>query len=449
MRIGVFGQQWWAPACAAAGFERMVLPLAVEPPGDKHHADLAARAAAGGRSLECLNGSLVDFLLDDAGCGLQFVPTEPGVESASAAGAGGGRWRPLHEHVGLPLVSHFIDPAPTALQAIPPLQRYQLLQSRSWVKCVFDKAHAYELSGFGVPNVVHMPIAAWDRSYDTRPIDPKEFTSAISFVGSQVGTYFYPERRQNARSQVPGLIALAVRATKPDAVFYDIYHDLYAFAERPREGEPIEQRVAKMETYFAAKLFYYAALWIAQRDRFVLFLKRALPDAFRLVGRNWDQAYGLSAAPALPSYDDFLGGFRRSLININLVSGNAETGVNMRTFEITAAGGFMLHQMRPELAECFEIGRECDAFRDEEELLAKCRYYLSNPQRAVEIAQAGQRRTLENHLFSKRLQSVLPLVERIRGRLAGRPASPDVSRFVPQAEQVRVAPLNGPAVTSR
>jgi spore maturation protein CgeB len=444
MRIGVFGQQWWTPACAALGHEAVPLPMPLEPPADKHHADAAARLATGERGLERLRDERVDFLLDDAGSGLQFVSVGGGADTAGggettadSGAAAARRVALLHERLGVPLVSHFIDPMPTALQALPPMQRWQALQSRSWIKLVFDRAHAYELRSFGVPNVLHMPIGAVDRAYDTRPIDPGQFGSAISFAGSQLGTYFYPGRQHEARSQLPGLVALAVRATKPDTVFFDVYHGLYGFAEGPRAGEPVADRVAKMEQYYAARIFYNAALWIAQRDRFVLFLRRALPDAFRLVGRNWNEAYGLSAEPPIDSYDQFLDAHRRAMINVNLVSGNAETGVNMRTFEITAAGGFMLHQWRPELAECFEIGQECDAFRDEEELLAKCRYYLSNPQRVVEIAAAGQRRTLRQHLFSHRLAALLPLVKQVTASTGssgagGRPAQapPGESRFV-------------------
>jgi hypothetical protein len=66
MRIGVFGQQWWTPACAALGHEAVPLPMPLEPPADKHHADAAARLAAGERSVERLRDQRVDFLLDDA-----------------------------------------------------------------------------------------------------------------------------------------------------------------------------------------------------------------------------------------------------------------------------------------------------------------------------------------------------------------------------------------------
>lgn len=425
MTIGVFGQQWWTAAAHAQGLDVVPLPLPVDPPADKHSADAAARLARGNAALQPLSERPVSFLLDDAASGLQFVDDSP-------AGAAQPSYRLLHERLGVPLVSHLVDPVMTCLQALPPMPRYQSLRSGSWVKLVFDRAHAYELQQFEIPSVFHLPMAAWDRAYDTRPLDPARFETLISFVGSQLGTYFYPERRHDARGQLPGLIAQAVRSSRPDMPFYDIYHALYQFNDAPAASDSLELRVSKIETYYAAKLFYLASSWIAQRDRFVLFLARALPQQFRLHGRNWDAAYGLRCEPPLATYDAFLEHFRRCLINVNLVSGNCETGVNMRTFEITAAGGFMLHQARPELERYFEIGRECDIFRDEEELLAKCRYYLSNPQRCIEIAAAGQRRTLREHLYSHRLRDILRLLERggSPGPAAATASAP--SRFIAQ-----------------
>ncbi len=116
-----------------------------------------------------------------------------------------------------------------------------------------------------------------------------------------------------------------------------------------------------------------------QRDRFVIFLKRKLGDQFHLAGTGWDRAYGLPAAGPLPTVEEYFAHFREAAINLNLVNGNGETGLNMRHFEITAAGGFMLCYQQPELDKCFEVGKECITFRNEQDLLEKIRYYLGRP----------------------------------------------------------------------
>jgi len=109
----------------------------------------------------------------------------------------------------------------------------------------------------------------------------------------------------------------------------------------------------------------------------------------------------------LPTTEQYFEHFRHAAVNLNFVNGNAETGLNMRHFEITAAGGFMLCYRQPELDEHFEVGRECDVFESESDLLEKIRYYLSHPKERMAIAQAGQRRTLSQHLYSHRLEHLL------------------------------------------
>jgi len=376
--------------------------MALAPPADKHQATLEIRAERAAESLALLQDQPVQFLLDDAATGLQLVASE-GAEPGKA------NLRMLHEHLGIPYVTHFVDPIPVCLQALPTEMYYQALMSNSWVKLVADSAHVYEMQQFQVPNVFHMPMASWTRDYDTSPLDVAKLKKSVSFVGTQKGSLFYPEKTAQTRAQLPGVIAQCARTTQSEMLFYDIYYTLYGLANPPSENDSPSQRAEKLLSYYSAKLYYTATQWIEQRDRFVLLLRRHLADRFDLYGGSWDVAYGLQAKQPFPSMDEYLNHFRNTLINVNLV-GCAEAGVNMRTYEITAAGGFMLHHYRPELEQHFEIGKECDAFSDEQELLAKCQYYLAHPERAVEIAAAGQKRALNEHLYSHRLQSVIAMI---------------------------------------
>lgn len=88
-------------------------------------------------------------------------------------------------------------------------------------------------------------------------------------------------------------------------------------------------------------------------------------------------------------------------------SGIAETGLNMRHFEITAAGGFLLCYDQPELADHFVPEKECVVFRNAHDLLEEIRYYLAHADERTAIAEAGQRRTLAQHLYRHRLQTLL------------------------------------------
>lgn len=305
----------------------------------------------------------------------------------------------------------------TAFQGLDWGVLWQAMQSPSWIKAIWDKAQARELLAFRVPGVTHLPMAAPDRAYDRSPLDARACAPVVSFVGGQNSTYFTGGASVPTSALLPSIVSTELRAAAAkrewdqSGSFLDAYYNHYGFAEAPSASDDIGALAEKSRAYFAAKLHFNASLMIANRDRWVIFLKRALGDRFRLIGRGWQESHGLPAEPQLAGDDAYFRHFREVAINLNLVSGNAESGLNMRHFEITAAGGFMLCYDQPELHELFTPGRECAVFHDERDLLEKIDYYLARPEERAEIAAAGQRRSLSQHLYSHRLRSLLRIVE--------------------------------------
>lgn len=429
MRIGVFDHGWWAPACEALGHDPVGLPVAAGSDGNPYHADLSQRISGAQAVAERFAQAPPDFLIDNGGTGLSFAA---GVNGANAD------IRPLHEALDRPLLSHFIDPLVTAFEGLDWSVLWQSLASPNWVKMVWDQAQVHELRQFGVDNVIHVPMAAPDRHYDTSSPDPGHVRPVVSFVGGQNTSFFQHGHQTPTISLFAGTLAAGVRSDLPDAIFYDIYHNVYGLGLPIQKDDSPAVRAEKTRAYFAAKLFHNVHLCIKNRDRFVIYLKRTLGDAFELVGRGWDTAYGLPTGTPFPTTDQYLQHFREVAININLVNGNAETGLNMRHFEITAAGGFMLCYQQPELAAHFVIGKECDVFRNENELIEKVQYYLAHPDERSAIALAGQRRTLAQHLHRHRLQSVLRLLmpHKAPVTFSGTTWSEDFKTFVPQAKVI-------------
>jgi hypothetical protein len=397
VNIGVFDNGWWKEACRRLGLGAIDLPVAAHPSGNAYAADLTARLTNGPLVTKRLTDHDVDLLVDNGATGLGFIQAD----------GTGDELRLTHEIAGKLLCSHFIDPITTALQGLPWPVVYQCLQSQSWVKAVWDRAQVAELEYFGVPGVVHLPMAAPDRAYDTSPPDPASSKPIVSFIGGQNTAYFAANVNVPTSSQVAGTLAHAVRSDLPQTSFYEAYHDYYGLGEPILADDSADIRANKTLAYFNAKFFFHAALCLHNRDRFVIYLKQKLGDRFHLVGARWDTAYGLQTAPRIDPAEAYFQHFREAAINLNLVNGNAETGLNMRHFEVTAAGGFMLCYDQPEIEEHFEVGKECAVFRDEVDLMDKIAYYLSHPDERAEIALAGQRRTLSTHLYSHRLQSLL------------------------------------------
>ncbi len=397
MSVAIIGDGWWRSACEAAGEDHFILPPAVQPPANPYSADARARMAAAAGWREQFEQNRPECIVDNGAMGLAFA-----VDSQDAGSA-----KLFHEVMETPLLSQWIDPLVTVFQGLPWNAAWPSLYSDTWHKFVWDKPQADELASFGVPSVHHLPMAAMDRDYKTDLLQADEAACAVSFVGGQNTTYFQAQRSIPAESLVAGTLAQSVRAEMPDVCFYDVFFNLYRFVEPPRADESVEQRAAKAQNYFNHKLFYNAFSCIKQRDRFVIFLKHRLGDVFRLIGTNWDKAYGLPCEPQIASTDDYFEHFRKTAVNLNFVNGNSDSGLNMRHFEITAAGGFMLCYHQDEIDELFEVGRECDTFRNEHEMLEKIRFYIEHADRRKQIALAGQKRTLSEHLYSHRLRNML------------------------------------------
>lgn len=76
--------------------------------------------------------------------------------------------------------------------------------------------------------------------------------------------------------------------------------------------------------------------------------------------------------------------------------------MNMRIFEATGCGVFLLTEYFDNLSDYFEIGKEIEVFRDEKELVDKIRYYLAHPRQREQIAKCGQQRCLRDYSMAAR-----------------------------------------------
>jgi spore maturation protein CgeB len=82
-------------------------------------------------------------------------------------------------------------------------------------------------------------------------------------------------------------------------------------------------------------------------------------------------------------------------------------GINTRTFEILAAGGFELVDHVPGLAEHFEVGREIVTYASPDQFHELTEYYLSHPSERAAISERGRSRVLRDHTYEKRLEVIL------------------------------------------
>ncbi|HEY3490043.1 MAG TPA: TylF/MycF/NovP-related O-methyltransferase [Candidatus Deferrimicrobiaceae bacterium] len=95
---------------------------------------------------------------------------------------------------------------------------------------------------------------------------------------------------------------------------------------------------------------------------------------------------------------------------------------NMRIFEATGAGVFLLTEHFDNLSAYFTPGVEVETFRDGKELVEKIRYYLAHPEEREAIARRGQERCLREYGIEARA-AVLDAI--VRKHLEARSSAPE------------------------
>ncbi|MBU2027828.1 MAG: glycosyltransferase [Proteobacteria bacterium] len=124
--------------------------------------------------------------------------------------------------------------------------------------------------------------------------------------------------------------------------------------------------------------------------------------------------YGWPGGPL--STEEMVRIYSRSRINLGFggVEGHEETYcLKGRDFEIPMSGGLYLTEHHPEMETVYDLGKEIVTYRGFDELVAKIRHLLANPDEAEAIRQAGFRRARKEHTWEMRFERVFTLMNLI------------------------------------
>lgn len=100
--------------------------------------------------------------------------------------------------------------------------------------------------------------------------------------------------------------------------------------------------------------------------------------------------------------------YNRARINLNVHNwAGVGSAVNLRLFEVPAAGGFLLSDWVDEIAECYVAGEHLACFRGTAELKEKLEHFLSRPDECQRIASAGREHFLAHHTYAVRAGQIL------------------------------------------
>lgn len=100
---------------------------------------------------------------------------------------------------------------------------------------------------------------------------------------------------------------------------------------------------------------------------------------------------------------------------LNLHGAGAIDGAagNMRMFEVTGIGSCLLTDEKKENSALFEKDKEIVIYKSFEEMTEKARWLIDNPQKARDIALAGQKKTLMNYTYKNKAEYLNEYIQRL------------------------------------
>lgn len=147
----------------------------------------------------------------------------------------------------------------------------------------------------------------------------------------------------------------------------------------------------------------FIGAWEKERCESILYLASNGINVKVYGGGKWNEYKGLDNLTIEPgvfseNYPKSLQSFKLSLCFLRKMNLDQQTS---RTMEIPACGGFMLAERTDEHLFLFKEGIEAEYFSNDEELLEKCKYYLTHTEQRLEISKAGTQRCISSGYSNK------------------------------------------------
>lgn len=286
---------------------------------------------------------------------------------------------------------------------------------------IYDAAVALKLRNSGIRQVYHLPVAAnVDRINPVRvlagdALPPTDISFVANLTRTEYRTLILPKLGELGRTQCSHLIDSLDHpggfAQLPEQIDAQLIQSIIEESGYPLAGD--------LHLTTADKLAYILGREHSWQER-IAFV-RLLEEHFAVSvygNAEWrDHITGYRGEAdhftLMPEV------FRQSKINLNLTRSFVEEGLPMRVFDVLSCGGFLLTNDKPDLHRLFTDGKDLVIFRDTQDLLEICRYYLEHDDERQAIARQGQATLTEHHTVEQRM---IDLFTTVQGELSGQPS---------------------------
>ncbi|MGJ0365511.1 CgeB family protein [Aliarcobacter cryaerophilus] len=135
------------------------------------------------------------------------------------------------------------------------------------------------------------------------------------------------------------------------------------------------------------------------KDRINL-LKSLIYNKFKIVifGDTDDEELKKYCKPAIYGKDIYQI-IKQSKIVLNIHSNDSKFARNIRLFEVTGIGSFLISDYKPNMNKIFKEKVEAVTFKTNDEAIELIKYYLKNDKEREKIAMNGQKKTLRDYTY--------------------------------------------------
>ena len=279
---------------------------------------------------------------------------------------------------------------------------------------VFDRKLYYLMQRLKGSHVYHMPLAVnverLNRMLGT-DLKSVDYAYDVSFVGSLYENNLYQQVKylpEYIRGYVQGIIEAQKRIygynVMQDALYENVLAEMKKYI-----------RMSWPEAYLIDDNQLFLDMLNAEvthQERTELLKSVAEHFEMRLFTASQSDVLPVDIFAGTVSYENEMPKvFRESKINLNITLRSIESGIPLRVLDIMGAGGFLLTNYQPEIAEYFVNGEEVVMFESKEDMLEKIAYYLEHEEERKQIAYNGWLRVQKDFTYESQLTKILGLVE--------------------------------------
>lgn len=279
---------------------------------------------------------------------------------------------------------------------------------------VFDSSTYNEFHSSGIETIHYLPLAAPCDRLDSMVPDASihnKLDCDISFVGSM-----YDEKHNLFDDRLGGLSEYskgyleAIMQAQLKIYGENIIEPLLTgrVLNEMRKVSPCGSTPDGVET----DTYIYSRYFI---DRKITSMERK--SLLSLLSENFHlKLYTHNPVPYMPGAD-YMGAvdpvttmpyvFKCSKINLNISLRSIYTGIPLRAFDIMGSGGFLITSFQSDFLEYFEPDVDFVYYESPEDLVDKCRFYLTHDDAREKIARSGHDKVKAHHTYTARLEEIL------------------------------------------